>query len=333
MVLQAAADAAVPPAAPCIPDQASALLRLKRSFNTTAGDYSTAFRSWVAGTDCCRWDGVDCSSGGDDGLVTSLDLGGHHLQAGSVDPALFRLTSLRRLNLSSNNFSMSPLPVTVFEQLTQLTHLDLSDTNIAGEVPASIGNLVNLVYLDLSTSFYIIEYDDENSEMQYTSDEFWQLSAPNMETLLANLTNLEELHMGMVDMSGNGDRWCDNIAKSTPKLQVLRLPWCSLSGPICTSLAAMQSLNTIELHYNHLSGSVPEFLASLPNLTVLHLKVNKFQGWFPPIIFQHNKLRTINLAKNPGLSGNLPNFSHDSSLENLFVSYTNFTAYLPSPAS
>ncbi|KAJ1265442.1 hypothetical protein BS78_08G077100 [Paspalum vaginatum] len=319
------------PPVPCLPEQASALLRLKHSFNTTAGDYSTAFQSWVAGTDCCRWDGVGCS--GADGRVTSLDLSGHHLQAGSFDPALFRLTSLNHLNLSSNNFSMSKLPViTGFEQLTQLTHLDISDTNIAGEIPASIGGLVNLVYLDLSTSFHIVEYDKENSEMIYMSDLFRQLKAPNMETLLANLTSLEELHMGMVDMSSNGQRWCDHIAKSTPKLQVLSLPWCSLSGPICASFSAMQSLNTIELHYNHLSGPVPEFLVSFSNLAVLQLQVNKFEGWLSPVIFQ-NKLRTINLSENPGISGNLPNFSQDSSLENLFVSGTNFTGTIPSSIS
>uniref|UniRef100_A0A0E0FAJ5 non-specific serine/threonine protein kinase n=1 Tax=Oryza meridionalis TaxID=40149 RepID=A0A0E0FAJ5_9ORYZ len=316
----------VPPVR-CHPDQASALLRLKHSFNATAGDYSTAFQSWVAGTDCCRWDGVGC--GGADGRVTSLDLGGHQLQAGSVDPALFRLTSLKHLNLSGNDFSMSQLPViTGFEQLTELVHLDLSDTNITGEVPGSIGRLTNLVYLDLSTSFYIVEYNNDE-QLTFNSDSVWQLSAPNMETLIENLSNLEELHMGMVDLSGNGERWCDNIAKYTPKLQFLSLPYCSLSGPICASFSALQALTMIELHYNHLSGSVPEFLAGFSNLTVLQLSKNKFQGSFPPIIFQHKKLRTINLSKNPGISGNLPNFSQDTSLENLFLNNTNFTGTIP----
>uniref|UniRef100_A0A0E0BQG3 non-specific serine/threonine protein kinase n=1 Tax=Oryza glumipatula TaxID=40148 RepID=A0A0E0BQG3_9ORYZ len=330
--IAALTDDATAPVIQCLPDQASALLRLKNSFNKTAGGYSTAFRSWITGTDCCHWDGVDCG-GGEDGRVTSLVLGGHNLQAGSISPALFRLTSLRYLDLSGNNFSMSQLPVTGFENLTELTHLDLSDTNIAGDVPAGIGSLVNLVYLDLSTSFYIIYYDDENKMMPFASDYFWQLSVPNVETLLANLTSLEELHMGMVDMSGNGERWCDDIAKFAPKLQVLSLPYCLLSGPICTSLSSMNSLTRIELHYNHLSGPVPEFLAGFSNLTVLQLSKNKFEGLFPPIIFQHKKLVTINITNNPGLSGSLPNFSQDSKLENLLISSTNFTGIIPSSIS
>uniref|UniRef100_A0A0E0MKQ8 non-specific serine/threonine protein kinase n=1 Tax=Oryza punctata TaxID=4537 RepID=A0A0E0MKQ8_ORYPU len=319
------------PLVACLPDQASALLRLKSSFNTTAGGYSTAFRSWVAGTDCCRWEGIHC--GDADGRVTKLDLGGHDLQADIVDTALFRLTSLKHLDLSGNNFSMSQLPVTGFEQLTKLTHLDLSDTNIAGEVPSGIGHLMNLVYLDFSTSFYFVYYDDENIIMENALGSFWQLKAPNVETLLINLTNLEELHLGMVDMSKNGEQWCDGIAKSTPKLQVLSLPWCSLSGPICASFSVMRSLTTIELQYNHLSGSVPDFLAGFSNLTVLQLTRNNFEGWFPPIIFQHKKLKTINITQNPSMSGNLPNFSQDSRLENLFLSRTNFTGQIPSSIS
>uniref|UniRef100_A0A0E0RF61 non-specific serine/threonine protein kinase n=1 Tax=Oryza rufipogon TaxID=4529 RepID=A0A0E0RF61_ORYRU len=248
-----------------------------------------------------------------------------------INPALFRLTSLKHLNLSSNNFNMSKFPVmNGFEKLTELTHLGLADTNIAGMVPVSIGRLTNLMYLDLSTSFSIVYYDNENSVMQYTSDSFWQLSAPNMETLLANLTNLEELHMGMVDMSKNGEQWCDGIAKFTPKLQVLSLPWCSLTGPICASFSAMESLTMIELQYNHLTGLVPEFLATFSNLTVLELSRNYFEGLFSPIIFQHKKLRTINIIDNPWLSGNLPDFSQDSRLENLLISLTNFTGKIPS---
>lgn len=155
----------------------------------------------------------------------------------------------------------------------------------------------------------------------------------NLETLLANFTNLEELRLGMVNMSGNGARWCDAMAKSTPKIQVLSLPYCSLSGPICGALSALRSLTVIELHYNHLSGQFPEFLASFSNLSVLQLSNNKLQGWFPPTIFQHRKLTTIDLTKNLGISGILPNFSDNSSLQNLSVSRTNFSGTIPSSIS
>ena len=119
----AGAYTAAAPPVPCLPDQAAALLRLKRSFAAT--DYSAvAFRSWRAGTDCCRWTGVRC--GHHDGRVTSLDLGDLGLKSGGLEPALFDLTSLRYLNLGSNDFNGSQLPFTGFEQLAELTHLNLS---------------------------------------------------------------------------------------------------------------------------------------------------------------------------------------------------------------
>uniref|UniRef100_A0A0E0CKB0 non-specific serine/threonine protein kinase n=1 Tax=Oryza meridionalis TaxID=40149 RepID=A0A0E0CKB0_9ORYZ len=256
----------------CLPGQAAALLQLKRSFDATVGDYFAAFRSWVAGADCCHWDGVRC--GGNDGrAITFLDLRGHQLQAEVLDAALFSLTSLEYLDISSNDFSASKLPATGFELLAELTHLDLSDDNFAGEVPAGIGHLTNLVYLDLSTSFIDEELDEENSVLYYTSYSLSQLSEPSLDTLLANLTNLQELRLGMVDMSSNGAR-------------------CGLQ-----------------------------------------LSNNNFEGWFPPIIFQHKKLRGIDLSKNFGISGNLPNFSADSNLQSISVSNTNFSGTIPNSIS
>jgi hypothetical protein len=117
----------------CLPDHASALLRLKRSFFTT--NLSTiAFRSWRPGTDCCRWEGIRCH--GRTGRVTSLDLGDRNLESPHLDVALFEdLTSLRRLNLAGNDFRMSEIPSAGLKRLTGLTHLNLSTTNLSGQVP------------------------------------------------------------------------------------------------------------------------------------------------------------------------------------------------------
>uniref|UniRef100_A0A0E0CKB4 Uncharacterized protein n=1 Tax=Oryza meridionalis TaxID=40149 RepID=A0A0E0CKB4_9ORYZ len=318
--------------APCLPGQAWALLRLKNSFDATAGDYSAAFRSWIAGTDCCRWEGIRC--GGAQGrVVTSLDLGYRWLRSPGLDDALFSLTSLEYLDISWNDFSASKLPATGFEKLAELTHLDLCSTNFAGRVPVGIGRLKSLAYLDLSTTFFEDELDEENNVIYYYSDTISQLSEPSLETLLANLTNLEELRLGMVNMSRNGARWCDAMARSSPKLRVISMPYCSLSGPICHSLSALQSLSVIELHYNHLSGPVPELLATLSNLTVLQLSNNMLEGVFPPIIFQLQKLTSISLTNNLGISGKLPNFSAHSYLQSISVSNTNFSGTIPGSIS
>ncbi|XP_044960745.1 receptor-like protein 7 [Hordeum vulgare subsp. vulgare] len=316
----------------CLPDQASALLRLKRSFTTT-DESVAAFQSWKAGTDCCSWEGIRC--GATSGRVTSLDLGDCGLQSDHLDHVIFELTSLRYLNLGGNDFNLSEIPSTGFEQLTMLTHLNLSTCNFSGQVPAySIGRLMSLVSLDLSFQYEIIELFDIGYIVDSGFTNKGELTLPHLTTLVANLTCLEELHLGWVDMSGQGEEWCNALANYTPNINVLSLPLCSLSSPICGSLASLQSLSVVDLQYNWLTGSVPEFFANFSSLSVLRLSYNHdLQGWVPPAIFQHKKLVTIDLQNNRHMTGNLPNFSTDSNLENLLLGDTNFSGTITNSIS
>uniref|UniRef100_A0A0D9Y3R3 non-specific serine/threonine protein kinase n=1 Tax=Oryza glumipatula TaxID=40148 RepID=A0A0D9Y3R3_9ORYZ len=302
---------ALPPAVPCLPDQASALLRLKRSFSITRNS-TYVFRSG-------------------DGRVTSLDLGGRRLKSGGLDPALFHLTSLKHLNLACNSFNGSQLPHTGIEQLTKLTHLNLSSCDFMGQLPtASISRLTDLVSLDLSTRFEATELIDGHTLLN--SDSTYDpiaLKEPNFKALIANHKKMRELRLGAVDLSDNGLTWCAALASSTPNLQVLSLPLSQLSGPICISLSSMHSLAVIDLRFNGLSGPIPNF-ATFSSLRVLQLGHNFLQGHVSPLIFQHKKLVTIDLCYNAELSGSLPNFSVASNLENILVTETSFYGEIPS---
>ncbi|CAL4965439.1 unnamed protein product [Urochloa decumbens] len=316
--------AAVAPV-PCLQDQETALLRLKRSFTATA-DSITAFRSWTVGTDCCGWAGVHC--GDADGYVTSLDLGDWGLESAGLDPALFDLTSLRYLNLACNNFNMSELPSIGFDRLTKLISLNLSTTNFSGQVPHSIGLLTNLVSLDLSVSFEILEEPDD-TYMVFGLDDIEQLTVTNFTSLVANLTSLRELYLGYVDLSQSTD-WCYALSTYARNLRVLSLPICNIYGPICGTLSDLRSLSVIDLQFSFLTGLVPDFIANYSFLSVLQLSYNNLEGWISPEIFEHKKLVTIDLHHNPKLSGSLPNISADSCLQNLLVGHTNFSGTIPS---
>lgn len=320
----------------CLLDQASALLRLKMSFATT--NYSAvAFRSWKPGTDCCGWDGIRCGeSGAGSNHVTSLDLGGRGLESKAIDPVLFDLTSLEYLNLAYNDFNGSQLPSTGFERLTKLTYLNLSTSSFSGPVPtASIANLTNLASIDLSTDCQVVDlYSDGYLLFVHRSSPSVRLTEKSLENLIHNLSNLRELHLGFVDLSSSsGTGWCDALVVSCPQLQVLSLPHCRLSGPICGSLSGLRSLSVINLDYNHLSGPFPHSFTSLTNLSVLQLRYNDLQGWIPPAIFQHKKLVTIDVYANLEVSGYLPDFSRGSSLENLNVGRTKFSGIIPGSIS
>ncbi|KAK3127387.1 hypothetical protein QOZ80_7AG0572580 [Eleusine coracana subsp. coracana] len=302
-------------AAECPADQASALLRLKRSF------HHPFLPSWRARTDCCRWEGVSCDAAS--GRVAALDLGGHGLQSrGGFDGSLFHLVTLQRLSLAGNDFGGARLPASGFERLIELTHLNLSDAGFAGQVPAGIGSLSRLVLLDLSSS-----------AQPMTPLEFKE---PSFRAVVANLRNLTELRLDGVDMSAAAaaGAWCDVLSESAPRLRVLTLQSCQLSGPICASLSRLRSLDVVDLSNNNqgfaLSGPIPEFFADFRHLTVLQLSNNDFNGSLPRGIFQLERLRVLDVSSNSGLSGSLPEFPAGSSLEVLNLKETNLSGPIPS---
>lgn len=128
-----------------------------------------------------------------------LDLGDCGLESNSLDPVLFKLTSLEYLNLGGNDFNESEIPSAGFERLSKLTHLNLSSSNFAGQVPVqSIGQLHSLVSLDISFSSDLIELFDHGYLINP-----WQMDLPNLTALVANLSRLEELRLGHLDISSN----------------------------------------------------------------------------------------------------------------------------------
>jgi Leucine-rich repeat (LRR) protein len=325
-----------PPAAAkqvqCHPGQASALLRLGGSISST-NDSACTLASWRAGTDCCAWEGVACGGGGAvyDGRVTSLDLGGCGLEIAGFHPALFDLTSLRYLDLSQNSLNESELPADGFERLTELTHLNLSYSDFKGTIPRGIRRLNKLVSLDFTNWIYLVEGD--NDYFLPLGEGRWPVVEPDIGSLVANLSNLKELYLGTVDLSGNGAAWCSAFANSTPHLQVLSLPHTNLNSPICGSLSLIHSLTKVNLKYNKVNGRIPESFADLPSLSVLRLAYNLLEGPFPMRIFQNKNLTAVDITYNFKVSGFLPNFSSDSIMTELLCSNTNFSGPIPSSIS
>ncbi|CAN6715535.1 unnamed protein product [Malus baccata var. baccata] len=299
----------------CPGDQQSLLLKLKNSlaFNHTA---SKKLVKWKNGSDYCSWEGVSCKRG----CVSNLDLSNEAITGGLDNSSpLFGLKSIDNVNLAFNFFNYTQIP-SEFKQLTGLRYLNLSTAEFAGQVPIEISHLTRLVTLDLSTldtSFYT----PLNLEM------------PNLKVLIRNFSELVELYLDGVNISAQGTEWCQAISYSLPKLRVLSLSKCYLSGPIDSSLLKLQSLSVIRLDYNDFSIQVPEFFSKFPNLTSLDLRYSGLYGTFPEKIFQVPTLQTIDLSVNPQLQGSLPEFPKNASLRSLVLYWTNFSGSLPNSIS
>lgn len=241
---------------PCFSADTAALLQLKRSF------LDANHTSWQAGTDCCRWEAVTCDEASASRRVVALNLEDRSLLSRGLHPALFNLTSLRHLSLANNDFMGASLPPVGFELLSEMVHLDLRNTGFIGQIPIGIARLSKLVALDLSSNYYM-------SRSRTTLR--LHLKEPTFQTFIANLSSLRKLHFDDVNIYDSGETWSMAIANCTPRLQILSLSACGLSGSIHHSFSRLRSLVHLNIRGNGISGQVPEFFAGFPLLSTLEL--------------------------------------------------------------
>ncbi|KAM7477813.1 hypothetical protein LguiA_026026 [Lonicera macranthoides] len=294
----------------CLEDQRSLLLQLKNEFDSLL---STKLVQWNHhNKDCCLWEGITCSKAGH---VTGLDLNDKSI-FGGIDnsSSLFGLRFLQSLNLSDNYFYDAQIPPT-FINLTSLTCLNLSNSGFRGQIPIELSQLTRLVTLDLSGVF---------PEFFYL-----KLENPNLNMFVQNLTQLTELYLDGVEISAQGHDWGQPISSWLPNLRVLSLSYCSLSGPIDSSLLKLQFLSVIRLDHNNLNAPVPEFLVNFKNLTSLYLRFCSLKGALPENIFHLQTLQILELYDNTELNGSLPEFPQNGNLQTLVISNTKVSGQLP----
>ena len=302
----------------CLPDQASALLQLKRSFTFECA--TTTLPSWEDGTDCCHWEGVDCDTA--TGHVNALNLSKRNLYSYGIDQALFNLTSIQLLDLSMNDFGGSQLPAVGFERLSLLTHLDLSSSGVSGQIPISISKLTNLVSLDLSN-----QYANDNNEISRNHLLLWE---PSFKTMVRNFSKMRELYLNGVNISSSGEEWCTALVRYIPRIRVLSLENCGLYGSIHPSFSSLRSLEVINLRLNTMSGAFPQYFADFLNLSVLMLLGSDLNGLFPPKIFELKHLTSLELSGNANLMLKVETLPKGCSLKTLALDGTNLSIAKPS---
>ncbi|XP_056172657.1 receptor like protein 27-like [Syzygium oleosum] len=303
-------------------DQRSLLLELRDSlvFNTSA---SSKLVRWDRSAD--SWSGVMC----EDGLVVGLDLSEESISGGiGRSSSLFRLEFLQSLNLAFNDFNSSAIPFDLVN-LSRLVHLNLSNAGFAEQIPAELSRLTELRILDLSGLYY-------------SGPALLFLEKPSLRSLIGDLGELRELYLDLVNASAEGTGWCDALSSSVPKLEVLSMSSCSLSGPIGASLTSLANLSVIQLDYNNLYTTVPSFLANFSSLKTLSLyacglsletlvlRGLNISGGLPNSIGNLRNLSRIELV-NCSFDGNIPSsLTNLSRLSYLDLSFNNFTGSIPS---
>ncbi|KAM0907723.1 hypothetical protein ACQ4PT_015939 [Festuca glaucescens] len=223
----------------CFPAERAALLSFKAGITS---DPANLLVSWKRGhLDCCWWGGDTCSSR--TGHITKLDLRNRsptegelfglkdphsHSLRGQVSSSLIALRrTLWYLDLSGNVVLGDAMPMPGFlGSLQSLMYLNLSYVGFHGRVPPQLGNLSNLVLLEMGNVYSL-----------YSKDISW----------LARLRPLEYLSMASIDLSGVID-WVHTVA-AVPNLVVLILSSCDLHMSSAPSSLPHHNLTVLEEHW------------------------------------------------------------------------------------
>jgi Leucine-rich repeat (LRR) protein len=227
-----------------------------------------------------------------------LDLS-HNQFSGSLDLSVIqKFESLSTLDLSYNNlliefngFNISLISFPQFYYLglascklqvfpdflrnqSDLRFLDLSNNQIYGEIPASIGqSLATTSFLSLS------------SNKLYGS----------IPRSICNATSLQLLDLSNNSLNGTIPRCLIEMSGS---LEVLNLRTNNLNGTIPDAFPGNCNLQTLSLNKNQLEGGLPKSLANCIWLEVLDIGNNNIKDTFPFFLKKTSMLRIFVLRSN-----------------------------------
>ncbi|KAK3404331.1 hypothetical protein EUGRSUZ_K00640 [Eucalyptus grandis] len=294
----------------------SALLQFKERYgiaNVSGGPLAhPKTLTWKNSQDCCSWKGIECDE--NTGHVIVLNLESSFLY-GSIDnnSTIFQLAHLEKLNLGDNHFNYSPIPSRVGD-LSRLTHLNLSASVFSGQVPSEIFKLTRLVYLNLCCNL-----DRHHDRL------LLEMKAPGLRRLSQNLTGLEELLLGQVNMSSQVPNTLANLSS----LRRLNMDVCNLHGIFPPAIFHLPKLQYLSVNGNEdLTGRLPNFNSSSP-LKELKLRGTSFCGELPASIGNLRSMEKLNL-KFCNLTGSLPlSIGNLPLLSYLGIGGNNFSGSIP----
>ncbi|XP_042485189.1 receptor like protein 21-like [Macadamia integrifolia] len=234
--------------------------------------------------------------------LSILSLSYNSLQGTIPSWLLYNVTSLSELYLRGNHFH-GPFPLPMKNRTSTLQLLDISDSNIEGQlpgnidvifpklfffnmstnklegcIPPSLPNIIDLEVLDLSNNYFVGEIPrrlTQNNTFLY----LLSLSNNNLHAI-GSVSNMTYLHF----LSLDGNRFTTLFPvtpSSLPFLELLDVSRNSISGYIQDWLPAFPQLVALLMRGNHLVGYIPTSLCQMKQLRFLDLSNNHLSGSIP----------------------------------------------------
>nr|XP_023894420.1 receptor-like protein Cf-9 homolog [Quercus suber] len=265
--------------------------------------------------------------------LTSITLN-NCLLRGKLPVHIFRLPNLRELILTDNpELTWSLEHTTKFNgsipawlgNLTQLIDLDLSINNFSGEMPSSISNLFVLSYFDLRSNNIQGALPIWLGNLTRVTEIFFGTKnfTSQIPSSLSNLKNLTFLGLRYNNIGGR----IPNCFANLTKLTAIHLSYNQLTGQFA-EFQFSDSLEFLSLDNNRLYGSIPKSISNLVDLLFLDISSNDLNGTVDFNMFK--KLKTLlylNFRANL-LHGVLP--VPPSSMRNFLISNSRLSGEIPS---
>jgi Leucine-rich repeat (LRR) protein len=254
------------------------------------------------------------------------------------------------LDIDGNNFG-GELPKCIGNFSTILAYFYLDNNKISGNIPAEIGNLINLEDLQMwnNTLSGNIPFEIGMLYKLKRLDLSQNKFSENIPSSLGNLTALIELHLEENHLQGNiplSLGQCQNLIRlylgnnnlsGIISSQVINLSFSlialdlsanQITGVLPIELGKFQNLELLDVSKNMLLGKIPTSLGSCVKLEFLSMQRNFFQGVIPSSLESLRGLSYLDLSNN-NLSGEIPKFLELFDLQLLNLSYNHFEGEVP----
>ncbi|KAI0503504.1 hypothetical protein KFK09_014438 [Dendrobium nobile] len=238
-------------------------------------------------------------------------------------PELFRISSIKFIDLSMNNNLTADISKLLGGNWRQIENIQLTSNGVQGFLPDSIGNLTSLVELNLFDNS--IKGGIPSSMGKICNLESLILEGNKMTLALPKslevqgclsdkpLQNLYYFSMSFNRIGGTLPEWLGELQN----LSVLDLSYNMITGLIPPSLGNLSYLTQLGLDENQLNGTLPLTLGNLSHLTQLGLNGNQLNGTLPLTLGYLSKLELFGVSSNQ-LIGTV-NEEHFLKLSNLKV--------------
>ncbi|CAL4958212.1 unnamed protein product [Urochloa decumbens] len=218
--------------------------------------------------------------------------------------SLSNCSQLQKLFISNNSAFTGRMPSSIVNLSTTLLNLVVGYSGITGSIPSAIGNLVNLEWLEMASTFI----------------------SGMMPESIGKLRNLALLDLSDTHLSGLIPSSIGNLTKLT----ILEADGGNLEGPIPASIGNLDSLLALDLSMNRLNSSIPKDMFKLPVISVyLNLAHNSLSGLLPSEVGKLGNLNQLVLSGNQ-LSGEIPDTIGDCTvLQLLWLDNNSFKGTIP----